>query len=385
MANISVTYSFSNGSTADATEVNTNFQDIIDGTSDGTKDLSVNAITAAGTTTLNGNVNLGNATSDDVTVTGRIASDLDPKTAATNTLGDATQTWQGLYLDNGVTDGGAVYFNASSTAFLKSDASGADLDLGGFTGLDLGAGCRVKTFGTETSAKSADYTVTDTDGIGTILMTAGSSGNVTVTLPTASANTGRIINIKKVDAGTAGVVIDGEGSETIDGYASTTIGTYSNSSITGQYAWMTVQCDGTGWHTIGAGNDYLVATVERTNSGVSSGVTANITSISTPAGSWEVSGQIMYLGSGTGTIDQHIGYISTSSASLPATGAFDDTSMSYWGSQALQIDADDHAFSVPPSKIALSSTTTIYMGHRAGFSGLSSLGVYGRLNIKRIG
>jgi hypothetical protein len=143
MASIAVTYTFSNGSTADADEVNTNFTDITDGLSDGTKDLSVSALTAAGTTTLNGNVTLGNATGDDIGVSGRITTDIDPKTAATNTLGDATQTWKSLSLDNTSTDGGAVYFDGGTTEFLKASADGTDLALGGFIGLDL-AGANLK-------------------------------------------------------------------------------------------------------------------------------------------------------------------------------------------------------------------------------------------------
>ncbi len=135
MANISVTYTFANSSTADATEVNTNYQDIIDGTSDGSKDFSISALTCAGAATFNANVTLGNATSDDITLTGRVASDIDPKTAASNTLGDSTQTWQALYLDNGATDGGAVYFNAGTTAFLKANAAGSLMTLGGFSAM----------------------------------------------------------------------------------------------------------------------------------------------------------------------------------------------------------------------------------------------------------
>lgn len=226
MANISVTYSFTNGSTADATEVNTNFQDIIDGTSDGTKDMSISALTCAGTATLNGAINMGNATTDDITVTGRFASDLDPKTAASNTLGDATQTWRSLYLDNGVTDGGAVYFDGGSTEFLKSDAAGADLDLGGFTGFDLGANCRIKTFGLSDASIAVSggdidwstnaYTILDTDGYSVLHCTTVSTGR-TVNLPTVGDNNGRTITIIKVDSGTGTLTVDGEGSETIGG------------------------------------------------------------------------------------------------------------------------------------------------------------------------
>ncbi len=253
MANISVTYSFSNGSTADATEVNTNFQDIIDGTSDGTKDFSISALTCAGTATLNGAVNLGNATTDDITITGRIASDIDPKTAASNTLGDSTQTWQALYLDNGATDGGAVYFNASSTAFLKSDASGADLDMGGFTGFDLGASCVIKTFGLSDASVAASggditwssdaYTITDTDGYSVLHCTTVST-NRTINLPTVADNNGRTITIIKSDSGTGTLTVDGEGSETIGGSATTCV-------LREQYELITVTSVGGEWQVTG--------------------------------------------------------------------------------------------------------------------------------------
>lgn len=93
----------------------------------------------------------------------------------------------------------------------------------------------------QTSAKSADYTVLDTDGIYTILMTTGAS-NRTVTLPTAADNNGRILVVKKVDSGAGYCIIDGEGSETVDG--STTI------TLTDINEFATVQCNGTAWYVI---------------------------------------------------------------------------------------------------------------------------------------
>ena len=92
-----------------------------------------------------------------------------------------------------------------------------------------------------TSAKSADYTILDGDGIETILMTTGASTR-TVTLPTAADNTNRQITVKKVDSGVGTVIIDGEGAETIDGATTHTI--YS------QYGRVTLVCDGTSWHIL---------------------------------------------------------------------------------------------------------------------------------------
>lgn len=94
----SVTHTFTNGTTADATQVNQNFTDIINGVSDGTKDLSISALTVAGTATLNGAVTLGNATGDDVTITGSLASTIPIKTTNSFNIGSATLGLASVYL-----------------------------------------------------------------------------------------------------------------------------------------------------------------------------------------------------------------------------------------------------------------------------------------------
>lgn len=81
--------------------MNTNFQDIVDATSDGTIDFNIAALTCAGAVVLNGAVTLGNATSDDITITGYIASSLLPKTTGTPTVGNTTVWWGGAYIGNG--------------------------------------------------------------------------------------------------------------------------------------------------------------------------------------------------------------------------------------------------------------------------------------------
>lgn len=100
---------------------------------------------------------------------------------------------------------------------------------------------------------SAAYTVTDTDGVGLILATTGASG-FTVTLPTASANTNRVLTIKKVDSGAGVVTADGEGTETIDG--ETTL------IIPRQYSSATLFCNGVGWNIIGRQDLNVVARYE---------------------------------------------------------------------------------------------------------------------------
>lgn len=93
------------------------------------------------------------------------------------------------------------------------------------------------------AVSSADYTVLDNDGYRLINVTTGASDR-TITLPTAAANEGRQIVVKKVDNGAGRVLVDGEGSETIDGSASTV-------EIIIEEDAATFHCDGTGWHTYG--------------------------------------------------------------------------------------------------------------------------------------
>lgn len=112
MAAIAITYTFTNATTADATAVNQNFTDIINGLSDATKDISVNAVTAAGNLTVSGNTVLGNASSDDVTITGSLAASIPIKTTNSFDIGSSTL---GLR---------ALYFGANSqTVNIKASAS----------------------------------------------------------------------------------------------------------------------------------------------------------------------------------------------------------------------------------------------------------------------
>lgn len=349
MAAPSVTNTFTNGTTADATEVNQNFTDVINGITDGTKDLTISAFTANGAAVFNGTVTLGNATGDDVVFTGYVASTIIPKTNAAYDLGSQTLNWQalyldndstdggaiyfdadgttflkcaadgvdilldgattfsvdatlqaqtdatsalgstsigwtGLYLDNGATDGGGIYFNSGSTAFLKSDASGADLAMGGFTGLDL-AGAMIKEYGLYHEAKSADYTVTDTDGVSIILMTTGASDR-TITLPTAADNSGRVLEIKKVDSGVGLCILDGEGAETIDDIATF--------EMRKQWDSCKIICDGTEWHLLHFHTTEEIVTEDtslRTQGSAVTGTWYNNGSISISLlkGTWDVS------------------------------------------------------------------------------------------------
>ena len=69
----------------------------------------ISAFDVTGATTLNGAVTLGNASGDDITVTGSIASHVVPKTGATYNLGSASIAWSNLFVQK-------VNFIGASTA-----------------------------------------------------------------------------------------------------------------------------------------------------------------------------------------------------------------------------------------------------------------------------
>jgi len=115
--------------------------------------------TLAGQLDANGDVNLGNATTDSVTVTGRFDSDLLPIADGTSDLGSTSLEWQDLWIDGtanidslvadtadingGTVDGATIGANSASTgAFTTISASGnvdfnGDLDVDGTANLDV--------------------------------------------------------------------------------------------------------------------------------------------------------------------------------------------------------------------------------------------------------
>lgn len=98
MAAPSLTYTLTNGSTADASQVMQNFNDLLNGITDGTKDLTIAALTCAGNASFQGNVTLGNGSVDDVTFSGSLASSIPIKTNNSFDFGSATLGLAGVYL-----------------------------------------------------------------------------------------------------------------------------------------------------------------------------------------------------------------------------------------------------------------------------------------------
>lgn len=99
MAAPSLTYTLTNGTTADASQVMQNFNDLLNGISDATKDLSISALTVAGTFLATGTSNtIGNSSGDDFTLTASLASHIPIKTTATYDIGATTLGLRSIYI-----------------------------------------------------------------------------------------------------------------------------------------------------------------------------------------------------------------------------------------------------------------------------------------------
>jgi hypothetical protein len=137
----------------------------------------------------------------------------------------------------------------NNTKFLQTDGTNTSWQSGSVaTATPTVAGVVTSYFPTIQSAiktvSSADYTITTTDGYELVYVTTGAS-NRTITLPAASSNTGRVITIKKSDSGSGAAVVTRAGADTIEG--STSI------SLTRQYDWLSLNCDGSTWIRTGHG------------------------------------------------------------------------------------------------------------------------------------
>lgn len=83
---------------------------------------------------LNGN------TAKDVNFQGALgAKGVYPYADALYSLGDDTYGFNALYLENGASDGGTIYFDGASSSYLQSAANGTTLGLFGFTGFNFPA------------------------------------------------------------------------------------------------------------------------------------------------------------------------------------------------------------------------------------------------------
>lgn len=90
-------------------------------------------------------------------------------------------------------------------------------------------------------SKTASYAVTAADDN---VLCDCASGAITLTLPAAASNSGKVLHVKKIDSSANRVTVDGNSSETIDGTTTRVIGVQNDT--------LTIMSDGTNWRVLKA-------------------------------------------------------------------------------------------------------------------------------------
>lgn len=232
-------------------------------------------------------------------------------------------------------------------------------------GIDLSQAAGYNKYATV--AKSADYTVTTTDGVETILVTAAS--NVTITLPAASGSTGRRLTFKKVDSGSGWVAIVRAGSDTIDGAI--------KNLLHKQYSFVVIVSDGTSWHVIDC-FDYKSGSSSSTTNSANTYIDQASTTI--PAGAWSV-GWMAGVNKGGASLSYFACAIATVSGDTTGGTDFTTGDFTYIGASAGGLSD----IGVTLKKIITVNTETIYyFKTRANATGnVTYLGGY--WHIQRLG
>jgi hypothetical protein len=253
--------------------------------------------TVAGATTLNGNTTIGNASSDTVTVTAQVASDLVPSSDNARDLGSSSKEWKDLYIDgtanidslvadtadiNGGSIDGTVIGGAVQTSGQFSSVTSTNLTASGAISF---AAATISNLGTVNTANidggtidgvtlgvSSPITNAQIDNIninGSAITSTNTNGNISIT-PNGSGE----VDISKVDIDSGTIDNTSIGATTASTGLFTTVGTSGLATLA------SVDVNGGNIDGTVIGNSTpqaITGTTITANSGFVGGVTGNVT------------------------------------------------------------------------------------------------------------
>lgn len=243
----------------------------------------------------------------------------------------------------------------SGTKLASGTVTGTQLASGTVTASNIASGTITNTqiaSGTITSANIGTNVVGNTNiRQGAAKSVVGVTGNATANVADIAGTTRQVLAVST--AGTSLVFAQPQGDQLL--------GTITNDNAT-------------------AGNvgEYIVGTVTSPGSSISTATPANITSISLTAGDWDVWGITYFVPAASTTVTIFQSSISTTSATInQAPGVWQIVN------QASSAPAASVSFIVGPTRLSLSTTTTVFLVAQSTFA-TSTMTAYGTLQARRI-
>ena len=411
MAAPSLTYTLVNGTTADASQVMQNFNDILNGVSDGTKDLSLNALTLAGTLTANGTVNVGNASADDLVVNASLASTIPIKTTNSFDIGSTTLGLRALYFganSQTVNVKGSASMSATWTLTLPVTA-GTNNYLLITNGSGVSSWASISSTGFFATASDAGTVSTTTQSFAGVKsfddgVTIGSSSADDLTVNASLASTIPIKTTNSFDIGTSTLGLRalylGANSQTVNVKGSASMSatwtmTLPVTAGTAGYALVTNGSGVTSWSkeyvgtatndsaTAGYLGEQLSAQVVRSAAtSVTTATDTGILSTNLTAGDWDVYGSVGFTGTST-DVAYVAGCINTANAIHGNDDSDKTAQIRLTAGSTISVASNDTVLVVPPQRMSLASTTTVRLVVRSNF-GTNAVNSYGTLRARRV-
>ena len=136
--------------------------------------------------------------------------------------------------------------------------------------------------------------------------------------------------------------------------------------------------------TAGNVGELITATVVSPGVTLTTATGANVTSISLTAGDWDISATIDFAPAATTSVTQYNSSISLTTATLSpqAGGSGLGTDATTTMNQAAQVPVSNFAQVVPPVRLTIASTTTVFLVAQAVFT-VAGLTAFGTIRARR--
>ena len=248
------------------------------------------------------------------------------------------------------------------TAFKILNGGGTSVNYAGIAGSATGIPPALQLAGTDADV---GFQI-NLQGAGIFLVASTSSSPFNITSGTAYQHSSTF-TFANTAANRTYTFPDATGTMLLTGQAISTVPSIAFSTTSGVIG--TTTNDNAAAASVG---ELISSSVTESSTSLTTNTAANVTSISLTAGDWDVWGNVVFVGATTTLVQYTIGWISSTSATIPASNLF--ASKTYGSTGVAIYNALQDAYCVPSRRFSLSGTTTVYLTVQSGFTVSTSTG-----------